>query len=409
MNKLNIKNNIKKGVKTISIENDFDWSPIFYFYCIYFAIISIGHIINYYTHNIGAAIFLILLYLKYWRNLFNIRLNFIFFIVLFAILTPIIPIVTYNKKIFLLAQQEIIKYYALHFIILVALSLPLTPINNSKKVWVLYLTILLFLIVGWFWEIAKGVQRSRVQGFLANPNNFALTAIILLLLIPQIKIPYIKVITNFFVAIMIFLSKTGGAFISYVIGLVYNFLFLQKRKLLSIFIIFITALVLVIGIKIIGVKKIEILYSTIKKIEIVSENINNIVKGKSIDYYSIIEKEKKDYTSLLWRTDHWYKILVTFINSPLENIIFGSGIGMSDIKFKSKPHNDYIRMIYETGIIGFILNFLIWLIIFIKMDSTYRWIVIIVAIFCFTDNNYDHFPAISLLIFYMLGAQRMNF
>jgi hypothetical protein len=40
------------------------------------------------------------------------------------------------------------------------------------------------------------------------------------------------------------------------------------------------------------------------------------------------------------------------------------------------------------------------------MDIKYRWVVLMIAVFSFTENNYDHFPAMSLLAFYMIGSNK---
>jgi O-antigen ligase len=73
-----------------------------------------------------------------------------------------------------------------------------------------------------------------------------------------------------------------------------------------------------------------------------------------------------------------------------------------------KSHNDYLRLLLETGIIGFALFLFIWGAVYLKMGVQYRWAVVMVAIYCITENNYDHFPAMSLLIFYMLSAKELT-
>jgi hypothetical protein len=42
------------------------------------------------------------------------------------------------------------------------------------------------------------------------------------------------------------------------------------------------------------------------------------------------------------------------------------------------------------------------------MDKKYRWIVITIAVFCFTENNYDHFPAMSLMALFMISTGKPN-
>ena len=195
----------------------------------------------------------------------------------------------------------------------------------------------------------------------------------------------------------------------YIIGISHRFMFAKGKRYLFIKVI---ALLLSVSLCVIifmaipnnTIKPID---ATFEKIDVTKQHLNQVLSKKKIDFYSIIEaKEGEDVTSGLWRIYQWNKIINYFYNSSADKILFGYGIGTTNIIFKAKSHNDYLRILFETGVIGFALNLAIWVILYLRMDLKYRWIVIMVAVFCVTENNYDHFPAMSLLLLYMMGACR---
>lgn len=399
------------GAVSISLVNKaFDWAPIIYFYCIYIFVILLGAMVNILTNSIGAVIFLVLLYGKYWQYIFRIKLNFLTYCILLCILLPLVPLISYDEKTLAASLPEIIKYYALHLVLLIGISLPLTPLGQARRNWLLYFVILAFLIIGCFWRLAHGYPDSRMQGFLPNPNGFALTAMMLLMLTnTESPRPFIKGASHIIVIALLLLSRTGGALLGYLAGFVHLNILSHKKKRLTGIIILLVSVSLVFGLFVaMPEKTIKPVDSILDKFEIVEKNIDRVLSGKQIDFYSIIEKKGEDVTSGLWRIFQWHRILTIFVQSSPDKILFGYGIGTTDILFKLKAHNDYLRLLFETGLFGIVFNLAVWIILYRRMGSNYRWIAIMIAIFCITENNYDHFPAMSLLTLYMIGAGGQN-
>lgn len=77
-----------------------------------------------------------------------------------------------------------------------------------------------------------------------------------------------------------------------------------------------------------------------------------------------------------------------------------------DSVFGLKAHNDYLRFLFQTGLFGLLFNLLLWRMLYRRMEVKYRWVVVMIAVFCLSENNYDSFPAMSMLAFYMMGARR---
>ncbi len=149
--------------------------------------------------------------------------------------------------------------------------------------------------------------------------------------------------------------------------------------------------------------------TAIAKIKVVRDNMDRVFSSKQIDYGEISERQGQNVTSGLWRLYFWHRIWGRFWDSSVDRILFGYDVGTVPPTFGNRPHNDYWRLLYETGLFGFILFMIIWVVIYRKMDTKYRWAVIMIAVYCISENNYDHFPAMSLLALYMLGAKKWSY
>ena len=385
---------------------DFKWDSILYSYIIYIGVLLIGGFIGIQTSIYGAALFLILLYSRYWSYFLRTKLDFLTYCIFLCLLIPFIPLASFDQKTLAASLQELIKYLALHLVILLGISMPLTPLGRAKKAWILYFTILSFLIIGCLWNIALGHHGPRIQGFLPNPNGFALTAMMLLFLTNN-ESPrfFAKRASHIVVITLILLSRTSGALLGYLAGFLHLKLFAKKNKRLIGIAFLIVATSLVVALFAAMPKgTVKPLETILDKIAIAEKNLDRVLSGKKIDFYAIIERKGEDVTSGLWRILQWHRILSLFVHSSLDKILFGYGIGTTDIVFMLKAHNDYLRVLLETGVIGLILNLTVWIVLYRRMALKYRWVVIMIAVFCITENNLDHFPAMSLLALYMIGA-----
>lgn len=403
------KSNSKNLHNTQNFESSgaFKWDPIIYFYVFYIFVLLIGGLTGRHVSNYGAAIFLILLYGYYWTSLFQIKIDALSYCILLCLLIPLIPMVHLEQKTILATAQELIKYIALHLVILLGSSLPLTPLGRASKGRLAYGAILLFLITGCLWNIAQGQIAMRINGFQPNPNGFALTAMMLLFLTDMdssqsLRRFFSKVIVIF----LILITRTSGALLGLLVGFSYQFWLVKPQRIIRVFMLTVIIGIVIWSILILPKGTLPVIDTSLEKLETAQKNLNRAFSGKSIDFYNINESKGSDVTSALWRIYQWNKILIFFMNSSLDKILFGYGIGTTDILFKLKAHNDYIRILFETGIVGFILNMFVWILLYRRMDLKYRSLVIMVSVFCLTENNYDHFPAMSLLAFFMLSTKR---
>ena len=387
----------------------FKWNAIIYAYCLYFAVVFIGAVAHVQAGYLGALVLLLILYGRYGQYLLRSKIDGLFVCVILSMITPIVPVASYEDERILATFQELVKYYALDFVILIGVALPLTTLTDAKKKGLLFAAILIFLLLGCFWPGGERMEQGRVKGFLSNPNGFALTAMMLLCLFDPEKARFAsKVTTHIIVLGLIYVSKTSGALIGYLAGLSYAFALGERRHISLGKVLVLSAICAALIALYIAMppNTVAVVDKTKKKIDIAREDFEKVLAGSRIDFNKHLERDREDLTSGAWRIFQWRRILITLRESSIDKQMFGYGIGTSVIDLQKKPHNDYLRILYETGIIGFILNLSIWIIIYRRMDVRYRWLPVMVAVFCITENNYDHFPAMSLLLLYMLGANK---
>jgi O-antigen ligase len=130
--------------------------------------------------------------------------------------------------------------------------------------------------------------------------------------------------------------------------------------------------------------------------------------------------------SLSFRVDIWEIALKVILNDPI-NFFFGTGSGTSlywtQIEVKGHyftPHNSYLSIWLETGLLGLLSFLLILFILFIRSLKTYlrgggektKSIVFamlgivpgLLVLFCFSSTAMEHSSQALILVFVAFGA-----
>ena len=379
-------------------------SKILFAYSCYVLLLAINGALNLYPSFFSGVLFLILASFLQFKNILRLQVDKITVCIVLCILFSFLPLVSFNREIFFSAIQELIKYQSLLFIILIARSGPKVPLCDARMAKVLYLLILFFLVLGYLFEISAGHTGGQIKGFLANPNNYALTSFLLFFLIKKNLFEW--GVTHALVIILLYLSGTSGAILGYLAGILYYLFYTKRWGVLYVAILL--GICISISSLTISSQKFGPVDSAVKKIEVLTQNYENVISGKSFSYSRSIQQLGGDYTSALWRLSHWLRILKVYVNSSPGQWLFGHGIGSSDIIFGIKSHNDYLRILFEGGLVSFGLNFFIWFYLFRKMEGKSKWVVFAIAVFSFTENNYDHFLGMSLMVYYIIGNQSVS-
>lgn len=268
--------------------------------------------------------------------------------------------------------------------------------ENLTTKWLFGLLIALPFAV-WLWQL--GTNRIEFGGIggvsiFANRNNAALYAVMLLALLNVLRPQPLK-----------------NLVVYCVVGAVFGTLGVLLAVLVS--------LVLVVGggraILLLGTSSLAIggfLYlvplefGVFSRIKHVLASIKLIVEGRidiaTVTYGDLVTLLNTTDLSFLFRIKHWNNLLAIYSNAPIENIVFGFGVGGA-IRQSNEglmPHNDYIRVLFECGpvtLAGFVT-----LLVLIIRNCGRRWETIpllTVVLYFFTENLIDNFVAMILFFF----------
>lgn len=148
----------------------------------------------------------------------------------------------------------------------------------------------------------------------------------------------------------------------------------------------------------------------------------------SIDYISLefLKERINTYTidginragghgSFVWRIIYWSKLIATFFSESLTKIVFGVGVdhltkGYMPYSFMDKdPHNDFVKVLLEYGVLGFIL-FLTFLKKIYNVMGKNLNIIILMSVPMFFGNAIVNFPFnITLVLILMYEFKKNNF
>jgi hypothetical protein len=144
------------------------------------------------------------------------------------------------------------------------------------------------------------------------------------------------------------------------------------------------------------------------QITVVQSQFHNVLEGDAIAYYEQERVLGSGTGSAVWRLAHWRHTLQIYGEGTAVQKLFGFGPGSTVAIMGILPHNEYIRLLFETGLIGFCLFLYAWFRTIRNAGHEVRYIGIIVAIYSFSENNFDNFPFMSLLILGLSAKAAMH-
>ncbi len=146
-----------------------------------------------------------------------------------------------------------------------------------------------------------------------------------------------------------------------------------------------------------AVSKILILGSTFT-----FSQLSSLTWDELISYF-ITSGDSYDKFSFLFRIYHWTEIVNIYLDSPLSEMLFGHGFrSIPEMTyFKLVAHNDYLGLLFETGLLFFAI-FVYSQICFLRAIRKSKSFVIFLSIslFFLSENLYYNFLTTSL--YYML-------
>jgi hypothetical protein len=357
---------------------------------------------------IGSAIMFVCVCTEWCRGVRAIRIDKSVLLVLcILVLSILTTLYDPTHTIF----HNFLKHVIICILYIFISSMSLAPIYSTpfRPVFVLVLLFmgLVSLIVP---NVSKTDEVMRMSGFFVNANNFSLVMMSLLFFINEDKDSLIvKISFHMVVILFLILSGTSGAILAYIGAMLFRYLICyrsaHKPKFMliivisSVFLIFLGHLLprdLCWNRPIAG--------RIISQIALANDYLALAASGRDLSYGQLKEEYGEESLSGIWRISKWREGFDVMIGADPVQFLFGHGIGSSrSLLSDMLPHNDYLRIILEQGIVGLVLSLTFIGILFRQIDRRYQYCVIAIALYCFTENNIDNLLFMSIFIFFVSG------
>jgi hypothetical protein len=300
-----------------------------------------------------------------------------------------------------LSTEAVFKHVSLCLTVAASRLLNLTVACRSKVRWLLLGHILLILVISL--TIYRGTSwdgGTRHSGLFVNPNNLALIPFLLLFLIDPLRDKLLLRLSIHAVVITVLaFSGTSGAVLAYGIGVIYNCRSLVPQSWRKAAYITIPALA-VCSIGFVAASGLSLLPETrlTNQISVIGGQLQNVLSGGDVAYYQEERVLGPGSASGIWRVAHWRRTVTTYLDGTLGEHLIGFGLGSSPRIMGKLPHNEYLRMLFEQGLIGLVLFLFYWRRIIASAPAHVRYVGLIVAIYSFSENNLDNYPFMALFV-----------
>jgi hypothetical protein len=240
------------------------------------------------------------------------------------------------------------------------------------------------------------VDGVRETSIFANRNNAAVYAITVLGLLTVIRgqpIGGVWGVLLFVVVGAMFL--TLGVFLAVVLALA---LMVGRRRELVLL-----GLLLLVGVLGYGIAP---EFGPFKRITPVLDSVRLLLEGRidlhTVTFGDLVVLLKTQDLSFLFRLKHWTDLWVLFSNADIYQWLFGQGLGSSVwlSELRLVPHNDYIRVGFELGLVT--LAAWIVMLVAVMVRCGRRWETVplmVVVIYLFSENLINNYVAMAFFYF----------
>ena len=138
----------------------------------------------------------------------------------------------------------------------------------------------------------------------------------------------------------------------------------------------------------------------------VVDSVRLLVEGRihlhTVSFGELVLMLKTQDLSFIFRLKHWTDLLAEFANGDLYHWLFGFGVGssirLSDIHLV--PHNDYLRYLFEFGIVTLLGQLGMLGLILARCGRRWETVPLLtVVIYLFSENLITNFTAIAFFYF----------
>jgi len=320
-----------------------------------------------------------------------------------AMLLPLVHLFTGEG---LQVPEAVFKWESLCAVIAMSRMLQLPLVSRSTPRGTLAVPVLLILLISMVVDRGDSAgDAARHSGLFVNPNNLALIPFLLLFLIDERRDGrLVRWGVHAIVIGVLAFSGTSGAILAYAIGLAFH---MRHRitpgmRLVAVILVLACALLAAALVVVEG----DLLPDTrlTKQLSVIRTEFQTVMQGGELQYYDQERVLGTGTTSGIWRVSHWRRTIATYADGTAMQQLFGFGIGSSPVLLGKLPHNEYLRILFEQGIFGFILFILVWRRMFLTAPASVRYVGLIIALYSFSENNLDNFPFMSLFVLFLSAS-----
>jgi O-antigen ligase len=289
----------------------------------------------------------------------------------------------------------------------------LDPIYSTPFRTVFFLVLLIMGLVSFIVpDISETDDVMRMSGFFVNPNNLSLTMMTVLFLINEEKDSRaIKISIHAILVLFLLLSGTSGAILAYLGAMLFKYFVLVKssqryRNKWILAPIFIALVLLVCLFTTHLFIDVPVVRRIVTQLHLIWCELPLAASGYKLDYGVLSSMYGTSDCSGIWRISHWRACIDVITDANIVQLLCGHGIAASTLLLNKVPHNDYLRVLMEQGIIGLTLYIVFFLTVIRRIDSRYRYCIVAVALYCFSENNMENLLFMSIFVFFLASAQK---
>lgn len=237
--------------------------------------------------------------------------------------------------------------------------------------------------------VAEG--ESRLSGLFPNPNNFALYSLALLFFANAQDSRLRHTILNAAVVLALVVSGTSGALVAYACGTAYRATVARRMNRAALL-----SAALLGGLLLYFSGE----HSPLARLD---RQVRAAVEFAGQDtadphYGSLVDEHGVGSTSGAWRLAMWRRVFDDYASASPLALLLGRGFGTSIQRFGNVPHNDYVRILSEGGLLTLMAVCWFFAGAWKRMAANDRWHVAIFGIYSVTENNIDNFAYMALLM-----------
>lgn len=359
---------------------------------------------------IGGALMFMCVCIEWCRSIMAISVDksvlFVFGIMLLSIFSTL-----YDPT------NTVFHYFVKHIVVCIlyifVFSMGLAPIYSTP-----FRTVFIFvlLFMGLLSFVVPNVSETddvmRMSGFFVNANMFSLSMMTLLFLIDEEKDSRARKFSIHVILILfLLLSGTSGAILGYLGAMTFKHLLLLKstRRYRNKWVLVPFGMaVLLLGFLLTTdfFMDVPIVKRIATQLHMVWHEMPLAASGYPLDYGDLNRMYGTNDCSGIWRISHWRTCVDVLAESNIIQLLCGHGIASTTLLLYKVPHNDYLRVLIEQGIIGLTLYFAFFLTVLRRIDSRHWYCIVAIAIYCFSENNLENLLFMSVFVFFLASAQK---